>query len=101
MAFVSDVPALLVSRQLFDTWQQDDADAQQASLQAVRSIFQSHPLIPAMKAALQHYATPQHGKEKGWEVLRPPLTELAPQARAALLRQLGDAGFQIDDWGRV
>lgn len=92
---------LLVSRQLFDTWQQADADAQQASLQTVRSIFQSYPLIPAMKAALQHYTTPPQSGDEGWEVLRPPLTELSAPDRAALLRQLADAGFQIEDWGRA
>src|SRR5665811_2223540 len=38
--------------QLYRTWQQPDADAQQKALDAVRNTFQQFPMIPALKACL-------------------------------------------------
>lgn len=37
------------------TWKQDDADQQQSDLDAVRGVFQSYVMIPALKAAIAHY----------------------------------------------
>ena len=43
------------------TWQQADADQQQAALDAVRKVFQSMPMIPALKAAVAHYSATRAG----------------------------------------
>src|SRR5919205_124398 len=43
------------------TWQQPDADDQQAGLDAVRNVFQSYVMIPALKAAIAHY-----GDDPAW-----------------------------------
>src|SRR5215213_5828622 len=37
------------------SWQQPDADAQQAGLDAVRNVFQTYVMIPALKTAIAHY----------------------------------------------
>ena len=72
------------------SWQQDDADAQQAALDAVRDIFQGYVMIPALKAAIAHYgAMPQ------WNTLRPPLVELNETERGALISKLDTAGFSM------
>ena len=42
--------------QLYRTWQQDDADAQQKALDAVRNTFQKFPMIPALKATVAHFS---------------------------------------------
>ena len=69
-------------------WQQDDADAQQADLDAVRAIFQTYVMIPALKAAIAH-----HAGDEDWLRLRPPLVELDAAQRAELARKLSAAGF--------
>jgi 4-hydroxy-tetrahydrodipicolinate synthase len=81
-------PAPMVK--LFQTWQQADADAQQTTLDATRAIFQRHPMIPAMKAAVAHYS-----RQPAWRTVRPPLTELAPEQEKELLGALETAGFRM------
>lgn len=72
------------------TWQQADADDQQAALDAVRAIFQDYVMIPALKAAVAHYSsTPD------WITLRPPLVELNESQRANLVSKLDAAGFAM------
>jgi 4-hydroxy-tetrahydrodipicolinate synthase len=72
------------------TWQQVDADAQQAGLDAVRNVFQSYVMIPALKAAIAHY-----GDDPAWVTVRPPLVELDPAERAALVERLDQVGFTM------
>ncbi len=55
----------------------------------VRSIFQSRPMIPAMKAWLAHVQT-----RPDWTHIRPPLTPMPADAVAALLSDLQKAGFE-------
>jgi 4-hydroxy-tetrahydrodipicolinate synthase len=69
-------------------WQQDDADAQQAALDAVRAVFQTYVMIPALKAAIAH-----HARDEDWLRLRPPLVELDAAQRAELMSKLEAAGF--------
>jgi 4-hydroxy-tetrahydrodipicolinate synthase len=73
---------------LAKSWQQDDADAQQAALDAVRAVFQTYVMIPALKAAIAH-----HAKDEDWLRLRPPLVELNAAQRAELMSKLEAAGF--------
>jgi 4-hydroxy-tetrahydrodipicolinate synthase len=72
------------------TWQQADADAQQAGLDAVRNVFQSYVMIPALKAAIAHY-----GDDPAWETVRPPLVELDAAARVDLIERLDAVGFTM------
>lgn len=77
---------------LYREWQQPDADAQQAALDATRVLFQKHPIVAAMKAAIAW----RSGDEQ-WACVRPPLVELDPAQRALLEAELAGAGFTIPD----
>jgi 4-hydroxy-tetrahydrodipicolinate synthase len=75
---------------LAENWQAADAEAQQAALDKIRIIFQSRPMIPAMKAAMAHYSgDPQ------WAELRPPLVKLSAAQHMDLLQALSDENFQM------
>jgi 4-hydroxy-tetrahydrodipicolinate synthase len=75
---------------LFETWQDPDANAQQARLHEVRGIFAKYPMIPALKAAIAHY-----GGDESWVRVRPPLVELTGEQRASLINELEGAGFTM------
>src|SRR5215216_4832063 len=64
---------------LAQSWQQPDADDQQAALNAVRAVFQQFPMIPALKAAIAHYSN-----DPAWATVRPPLVELDDTQRTDL-----------------
>jgi 4-hydroxy-tetrahydrodipicolinate synthase len=74
------------------SWQQSDADAQQAALNTIRGVFQQFPMIPALKAAIAHYSN-----EPAWVTVRPPLVELDDAQRNALAQGLHSAGFSMPD----
>jgi 4-hydroxy-tetrahydrodipicolinate synthase len=71
-------------------WRGTTADAQQARLDAVRAIFQKHPMIPALKAAIAH-----HARDPAWATVRPPFVRLAAAPRDALVAALAGAGFTM------
>ena len=75
---------------LFATWKTEDADTQQGRLNEIRSIFASHPMIPALKAAIAHY-----GGDASWATVRPPLVELTQAQQASLTADLDKAGFAM------
>jgi 4-hydroxy-tetrahydrodipicolinate synthase len=75
---------------LYANWQSADADALQAGLDRVRSIFQKYPMIPAMKRAIAHWSG-----HAGWGTVRPPLVELGAEQSQALIRELQDCGFAM------
>lgn len=77
---------------LYREWQQTDADAQQAALDATRALFQKHPIIPAMKGAIAWKSG-----DEGWSPVRPPLVPLAAAARAQLQQELAADGFDIPE----
>ena len=79
---------------LASTWEQSDADAQQAALDALRSIFQGYVMIPALKAAIAHYAN-----DAQWNRVRPPLVELDDKQGADLIGTLDGAGFSMPGLG--
>ena len=70
-------------------WQDADADARQAALDAVRGAFQKFPMIAALKAAIAH-----HAHDDAWRAVRPPLVSLSAEQRAALLASV-PAGFSM------
>jgi 4-hydroxy-tetrahydrodipicolinate synthase len=73
------------------TWQQDDADAQQADLDRLRTIFQGYVMISAMKAAVAHFSgTP------GWKRVRPPLVEFDDGQCEELMKALEKVGFSME-----
>lgn len=71
-------------------WRSAEADAQQAALDAVRKVFQSFPMIPALKEAIAQFA-----RDDGWRTLRPPLVPLASGQRASLRASLDALGFAM------
>jgi 4-hydroxy-tetrahydrodipicolinate synthase len=72
------------------SWQEPDADTQQASLNAVRAIFQQFPTIPALKAAIAHYSD-----DLAWATVRPPLVELDDAQRNTMVQALRSVGFSM------
>jgi 4-hydroxy-tetrahydrodipicolinate synthase len=81
-------PAAIV--RLYRGWQQPDADAQQAALDALRTLLLKFPLIAALKALVAHFT-----KDDAWATVRPPLVGLTAEQRVALLAAL-PPGFAID-----
>lgn len=76
--------------ELYRTWQQPDADAQQRTLDAQRAAFAQFPMIPAMKSAIAL----KTGRQD-WIHVRPPLVELTDAQRVALGAALDQAGFTM------
>ena len=79
-------PAQITS--LYDAWQGAGADATQKSIDDVRNVLQSVPMIPALKRTIAHYSG-----DMGWNRLRPPLTELNAQQEQQLLQGLEKLDF--------
>lgn len=75
---------------LYHTWQQPDADAQQAALDALRTTFMQFPMIPALKAAVAHFAG-----DTRYGAVRPPLMRLSGQQNDDLLRLLRAREFAM------
>ncbi len=75
---------------LYQTWEATDADAQQASLDAIRNTVMAYPMIPALKATVAEFS----GDEQ-WQVVRPPLVELDAEKRAVLVTALRDQEFKM------
>ncbi len=71
-------------------WQEADADARQAGLNATRNVFGKLPMIPAMKAAIAWKSG-----DPAWATVRPPLVELNAEQRSALQAALDDNGFDM------
>ena len=76
---------------LYETWRNDDADDQQARLDTVRGVFEGFPMIPAMKAAIAHFAG-----DAVWKNVRPPLMNLPDDATNKLLAELDRISFKIE-----
>ena len=75
---------------LYKEYQNADADAQQAGLNATRGVFQQFPMIPAMKAALAWKSG-----DATWANVRPPLVELSAEQRKTLQDGLDKVGFNV------
>jgi len=81
--------------QLARSWQQPDADDQQAALNAVRAVFQQFPMIPALKAAIARYSD-----DRAWATVRPPLVELDDTQRGILAQALQAIDFAMPGLGK-
>ena len=75
---------------VYRNWQSKDADALQAGITATRAIVQAVPMIPALKAAIAHFAD-----DPEWKRLRPPLIELTPAQEKSLIEGLEANGFAM------
>ncbi len=76
--------------ELYRTWANADADAQQKKLDEQRAAFAQFPMIPAMKSAIAL----KTGR-MDWIHVRPPLVELSDEQRLALGASLDRAGFTM------
>jgi 4-hydroxy-tetrahydrodipicolinate synthase len=75
---------------LYVHWRGADADEKQAALTATRAALQAFPMIPALKAAIAHYAG-----DPDWAAVRPPLVALTPEQRQRLAESLRGRGFAM------
>jgi len=75
---------------LYQTWQSDDADAQQQALDDIRDTVMAYPMIPALKATVAEFS----GEEQ-WRTVRPPLVNLGAEPSNALATSLRDKGFEM------
>ena len=73
-----------------------NAEAQQAALDKVRAVFQSFPMMAALKAAIAHFAS-----DEAWRTLRPPLVPLAEAQQVDLLAKLDALGFDMPGLARA
>jgi len=75
---------------LYQTWQKDDADAQQQMLDEIRNAVMAYPMIPALKATVAEFS----GDDQ-WRTVRPPLVELDREKSAALAAALRAKEFDM------
>jgi 4-hydroxy-tetrahydrodipicolinate synthase len=78
----ANVNAAAIDR-LFRAWRSPEAERLQAEVNAIRGAVEKVPVIPGLKAVLAH-----HAGDPGWLPVRPPLADLAPAQREALLAEL-------------
>jgi len=77
-------------RKLYERWQENDAEALQEEINAVRRAFEVYAPIPGLKAVVAgFYDSPD------WRRVRPPLRALEPAASEALTGSLAGLGFQM------
>ena len=76
---------------LFENWDNDRAESLQESIDQIRNIFQSYPMIPALKTAIT-----LQSRDEEWSRVRPPLTTLTKDQISALNDELSTAGFTMD-----
>jgi 4-hydroxy-tetrahydrodipicolinate synthase len=82
--------------QLYKSWKQADADAQQKKLDTTRAAFAQFPLIPAMKAAIAW----KTGRQD-WVHVRPPLVDLDAAQQRTLQASLDQVGFTMPNAGAL
>ena len=68
-----------------------DAEQLQTRVSKIRSIVQSRPMIPALKAIIS-----QAYEDPAWAHVKPPLTELPKPEAKGLLEELAGNAFSVD-----
>ena len=82
-------------RRLYDAWNAPGGADLQAKADVVRRIFESAPMIPAMKHVVSTFAG-----EPRWRTVRPPLVALDAAVGARVSAELAAAGFSMPDYPR-
>ncbi len=77
---------------LYQNWESTDAEQKQKHLNQIRGLFQSYPMIPALKAATGIFS-----HEPAWRRVRPPLLSLSDQQITNLQQDLQVANFHMPD----
>jgi 4-hydroxy-tetrahydrodipicolinate synthase len=75
---------------LYQTWEDDDADAQQQALDNIRDTVMTYPMIPALKATVAKFSG-----DETWRTVRPPLVRLPSDQSATLAAALRERNFQM------
>lgn len=83
-------------RRVYDTWRTPEGPARQAEVDVVRRIFESAPMIPAMKHVVSAFAG-----EPAWRTVRPPLVALDPAVGQRVAAELAAAGFAMPGYPRA
>ena len=83
-------------RRLYDGWNTSQGPELQARADAVRRIFESAPMIPAMKHVVSAFSG-----VPGWRTVRPPLVALDPAVGARIVAELAAAGFDMPGYPRA
>ncbi|MEO5883236.1 MAG: dihydrodipicolinate synthase family protein [Caldimonas sp.] len=83
-------------RRLYDSWSTPEGPELQAKADVVRRIFESAPMIPAMKHVVSTFAG-----VPGWRTVRPPLVALDGPVGARIVAELAAAGFAMPGYPRT
>jgi 4-hydroxy-tetrahydrodipicolinate synthase len=75
---------------LFREWRSPDAERLQEAVNGIRGAIEQAPVIPALKAIVADRAG-----DPAWRTVRPPLVELSPPAREALLADVRARGLEM------
>ncbi len=75
---------------LYREWRSPGAERLQDEVNAIRAAVEKVPVIAGLKAIVAHLAA-----DPAWRTVRPPLVELAPAQRDALLAELDARGFAM------
>lgn len=75
---------------LFKAWQSDEAAELQDGLNAVRSIVEEYPMIPAVKAIVAACSN-----DAAWKTVRPPLIALSDERQNLLMESLEPLNFEM------
>ena len=82
-------------RRVFDTWRTPEGAKRQAEVDVVRKIFESAPMIPAMKHVVASFAA-----DPRWRTVRPPLVALDPAVGSRVSAELSAVGFDMPGYPR-
>ena len=80
---------------LYQTWNSAEGPDLQAKADTIRKIFESAPMIPAMKHVVSTFA----GVPR-WRTVRPPLVALDPAVGARVVAEPATAGFDMPGYPR-
>lgn len=77
-------------RELYERWQNPEADRLQEEITALRKTIQAYPMIPALKQIIAHYRG-----DPEWRRVRPPLTRLTDAQARGLIADLEQKNFAL------
>jgi 4-hydroxy-tetrahydrodipicolinate synthase len=80
-------------RAVFERWNTEDGPQLQKKADAIRTIFQALPMIPAMKRTLARFS--EHAT---WSIVRPPLVAIDDAVASKLRDDLDAAGFVMSGY---